>query len=172
MKVESMTNTQRKRLLIKVSHTLKRRDKTMTDVNQEKNVEVTRDDKGFIVETDTLTFTTPKNTTMEGATPGEEKELSFTYRQVDSDELANAILEEKKWSIQELVNRKLSADARSARYQSELVKHKPITVNVSVDDIKTRMARDFQRIYASMGKNLSDEAALKMVEAQLSENNG
>jgi hypothetical protein len=167
-----MTNLQRKKLLIKVSHTLKKRDKQMTDVNQEQGAEVVRDDNGFIVENDTLTFTTPKNTTKEGATPGEEVELGFSYRQVDSDELATRILEEKKWSLQDLVNRKLSADARSARYQSEMIKHKPITVNVSVSDIKTRMARDFQRVYASMGKNLTDEAAMKMVEDTLKENNG
>lgn len=164
----------RQRIINKAKRNLRMRDKLMTDVNVEETAQVERDSEGFIVETDTLTFTVPKNTTKDGATAGDESELSFSYKQVDTDELATKILEAKKWSVVDLVNRKLKADARSNRYQAEMLHHKPVTlnVNVSVAQVKERMAKDFQRLYASLGKQLSMEKALEMVEQQLSENNG
>ena len=170
-----MTKAMRDSIVRKAKRTIRLRNAgvyKMTDVNVEETAQVERDNDGFIVETDTLTFTVPKNTTKDGATAGDESELSFSYKQVDTDELAAKILEAKKWSVVDLVNRKLKADARSARYQSEMIQHKPITVNVSVGDITERMAKDFQRLYASLGKQLSMENALLMVETQLAENNG
>ena len=98
----------------------------MTDVNQEEGVEAVRDEKGYWVGEDKLTFTVPKNTQLEGATPGDESEHSFNYTIVETPEQAQAIMSEKEWDIVELVNRKLKADARAAVYQRELNKHKPI----------------------------------------------
>lgn len=120
----------------------------MTDVNQEEGAkpEVTRDEQGFIVRNDTLTFTVPKDTVKEGASAGAEIEKPFTYREVDSDELATKIITEKGWNLQELVNRKLKADARSNAYQAELLQHKPVTTTRTSDEIKESMVRDALRL--------------------------
>lgn len=129
----------------------------MTDVNQEDGakVEVTRDADGYIVGNDTLTFTVPKDTVKEGATAGAEIEKPFTFRQVDSEELATKIITEKKWDLQELVNRKLKADARSNAYQAELLQHKPITTTRTPEEIAETMVRDAIR----MGFSESDARA-------------
>lgn len=123
----------------------------MTDVNVEEGaqvdaVEVKRDEQGFIVREDSLTFTTPKDTVKEGAVAGAEIEKSFTYREVDSQELADKIITEKKWDLLELVNRKLKSDARSNAYQAELLQHKPVTTTRSPEEIRESMVRDAIRL--------------------------
>lgn len=125
----------------------------MTDVNQEEGAspEVTRDADGFIVGNDTLTFTVPQDTVKEGAVAGAEIEKPFTFRIVDSDELAQKIVAEKKWDLQELVNRKLKADARSNAYQAELLQHKPVTTTRTPDEIRESMVRDALRL--GLGEN-------------------
>jgi hypothetical protein len=135
----------------------------MTDVNQEDGVqaEVTRDADGFIVGNDTLTFTVPKDTVKEGAVAGAEIEKPFSYRQVDSDDLAQRIITEKKWDLQELVNRKLKADARSTAYQSELLQHKPVTTTRTPDEIKESMVRDALRL------GMSESDARNYVDSML-----
>lgn len=129
----------------------------MTDVNQEEGAvaEVVRDDDGFIVKTDTLTFTVPKDTVKDSAKAGDEIEKSFSFREADSDELANKVIADKKWSLQELVNRKLKADARSNAYQAELLQHKPITTTRTPEEIAETMVRDAIR----MGFSESDARA-------------
>ena len=127
----------------------------MTDVNQEEGATVTRDADGFILGNDTLTFTVPKDTVKDGAVAGTEIEKPFNFRQVDSDDLANKIITEKKWDLQELVNRKLKADARSNAYQAELLQHKPITTTRTPEEIAETMVRDAIR----MGFSESDARA-------------
>jgi len=127
----------------------------MTDVNQEEGAVVERDADGYIVGNDTLTFTVPKDTVKEGAVAGAEIEKAFSFRQVDSDDLANKIITEKKWDLQELVNRKLKADARSNAYQAELLQHKPITTTRTPEEIAETMVRDAIR----MGFSESDARA-------------
>jgi Glu-tRNA(Gln) amidotransferase subunit E-like FAD-binding protein len=138
----------------------------MTDVNVEENAEPTRDADGFIVDTDVLSFTVPKETVKEGATPGAKYDKSFTYRVCDSDELAHKIMEEKDWSVQDLVNRKLKADARSNAYQSESIAHQPVKSTVPLSEIKERLVRDFMR------SGLSESVARAQVESVLAANNG
>jgi hypothetical protein len=133
----------------------------MTDVNQE-NSTVERNEEGYIVGKDVLTFTVPKDTVKEGATAGAEIEKPFTFLQVDSDEQANEIIASKKWNLQELVNRKLKADARSSAYQAELLQHKPVTTTATPDEIKERMVRDAIRM------GLAESDARAYVDSMLS----
>lgn len=139
----------------------------MTDVNVEDKVEVTRDADGYLVEQDTLTFTTPKDTAKEGATPGEELNIPFSYRQVDSEELAQKYFEEKGLSLLELVNRKLKGDARSNVYSTEANRHKVPTLNVPLEDVVDRMTKDLQRAL-----KIPYDAARKMIEDTMAQNNG
>lgn len=118
----------------------------MTDVNQEEGAKVERDSDGLIVRSETLTFTVPKDTVKEGAVAGTEVEKPFNFREADSDELANKVIADKKWSLQELVNRKLKADARSNAYQAELLQHKPITTTRTPEEIAETMVRDAIRM--------------------------
>lgn len=171
IKTEVMNSTIRKQILARAKRNLRKRDKLMTDVNVEENAEVTRDDKGYIVETDTLTFTTPEDSVKEDAKPGAKYDKPFTYRVVEDEEQAKALIAEKgeKWSLVELVNRKLKADARSNAYQTEVLTHKPLSSTVSVDEIKERLVKDFMR--AGEGR-ITESMARAQVDAFLSQSNG
>ena len=143
----------------------------MTDVNVEEGatLEVTRDAQGYIVDSDSLTFTVPADTVKEDAKPGSKYEKPFSYRVVETEEQATAIMEEKGLNLVDLINRKLKADARSNAYQSEVLAHKPLSSSVSVDEIKERLVRDFMR--AGQGA-ITEAMARAQVESILSQKNG
>jgi hypothetical protein len=75
---------------------------------------------------------------------GEKVEKTFEYQECTSDAEAQKILEEKKWSLLEMVNDTLKANARSSAYQAALLPYRPS--EVSPEDIKERMIRDFIRL--------------------------
>jgi len=164
-----MTEQVRKQILARAARNVRRRDKIMTDVNVEEGVTAERDSAGYLVGKDSLTFTTPKDSTLDGAVAGNQSEHEFTYTIVENDEQANKVLTDKEWNLVELVNRKLKADARAAVYQRELNRHKPITLNVPVEDVKERMAKDFMRIFASMNAPITFEQAMVKVEETLTQ---
>lgn len=115
----------------------------MTDVNQEEGVEAVRDSEGYLVEKDTLTFTTPDNSVFEGAKAGEQTEHEFEYRVVENDDQANAIIKSEGWNLIDLVNRKLKADKRAATYQRELNKHKPVTTTKTPEQLREQLVKTF-----------------------------
>lgn len=86
-------------------------------------------------------------------------EKTFEYKQCDTLEEANQIITDKKWNIVELVNDNLKTNARSSAYQSATLVYRPS--EVSPEDIKERMVRDFIRL------GVSEETARAQVEALL-----
>jgi hypothetical protein len=167
-----MNSQTRKSILAKVKRTLSYRDKVdriMTDVNVDDNVdvlEVTRDKDGYILDTDTLKFTVPQDTIKEDAVPGSKYDKQFTFRVVETEEQAQAIMKEKDLSLVDLINRKLKGDARSNAYQAETIAHTPVKLNVPASEVKERMIRDFMRL------GLQESVARAQVESILAANNG
>lgn len=91
---------------------------------------------------------------------GEKVEKSFEYSVCDNETEAQATITEKKWSVVGMVNDILKANARSNAYQAALLPYRPS--EVSQDDIKERMIRDYIRL------GVSEDTARKQVEALLS----
>lgn len=90
---------------------------------------------------------------------GEKIEKTFDYSQVDTDAEAQQVIAEKKWNIVGMVNDVLKANARSNAYQAALLPYRPS--EVSPEDIKERMVRDYIRL------GVSEDTARKQVEAML-----
>jgi hypothetical protein len=90
---------------------------------------------------------------------GEKVEKTFDYDVVDNDTEANAVIADKKWSIVGMVNDNLKANARSNSYQAALLPYRPS--EVSAEDIKERMIRDYIRL------GIPEDTARKQVEALL-----
>jgi hypothetical protein len=94
---------------------------------------------------------------------GEKLEKSFEYQVCDNDTEANTVISDKKWSVVGMVNDILKANARSNAYQAALLPYRPS--EVSQDDIKERMIRDYIRL------GVSEDAARKQVESMLAATN-
>lgn len=94
------------------------------------------------------------------AEAGKKIEKAFDYPETESDHEANQVIADKKWSIRDLVNEALKANARSNSYQSALLPYRPS--EVSADDIRERMIRDYIRL------GISEDVARKQVESLLS----
>ena len=90
---------------------------------------------------------------------GEKIEKTFDYPQVSSEAEALSVITEKKWNIVNMVNDNLKANARSNAYQAALLPYRPS--EVSPEDIKERMVRDYIRL------GVSEETARKQVDALL-----
>lgn len=90
---------------------------------------------------------------------GQKVEKTFDYQLCESEEEATAVIADKKWSIVGMVNDVLKANARSNAYQSALLPYRPS--EVSAEDIKERMIRDYIRL------GISEDVARKQVEAIL-----
>jgi hypothetical protein len=90
---------------------------------------------------------------------GKKVEKSFEYQLCDNQTEAEAIIVDKKWSVVGMVNDTLKANARSNAYQAALLPYRPS--EVSQDDIKERMIRDYIRL------GVSEDTARKQVEALL-----
>lgn len=78
------------------------------------------------------------------ADAGKKIEKSFEYQECNTVEEAEAVIAEKKWSVVAMVNDNLKANARSNAYQSATIVYRPS--EVSPEDIKERMVRDFIRL--------------------------
>lgn len=94
---------------------------------------------------------------------GEKLEKSFEYQVCDNETEATSVITDKKWSIVGMVNDTLKANARSNAYQAALLPYKPS--EVSPEDIKERMVRDYIRL------GVSEDAARKQVESLLAASN-
>ena len=90
---------------------------------------------------------------------GEKVEKSFDYNVVDNDTEATTTIADKKWSVVGMVNDILKANARSNAYQAALLPYRPS--DVSQDDIKERMIRDYIRL------GIAEDTARKQVESLL-----
>ncbi len=90
---------------------------------------------------------------------GEKLEKSFEYQVCNSEQEAQEVLTSKKWSLVGMVNDTLKANARSNAYQAALLPYRPS--EVSQDDIKERMIRDYIRL------GVSEDIARKTVEGLL-----
>lgn len=90
---------------------------------------------------------------------GEKIEKTFDYSQVNTEAEATSVVTEKKWSVVGMVNDVLKANARSNAYQAALLPYRPS--EVSAEDIKERMIRDYIRL------GIPEDTARKQVEALL-----
>ena len=106
-----------------------------------------------------FTFSVPEG----HAQAGEKLEKSFEYTVCDNDAEAMTVIADKKWSIVGMTNDILKANARSNAYQAALLPYRPS--EVSQDDIKERMIRDYIRL------GVSEDTARKQVEALLAASN-
>lgn len=93
------------------------------------------------------------------AQAGEKIEKAFDYKQVENESEAQAVIAEKKWSVVNMVNDVLKANARSNAYQAALLPYRPS--EVTPEEIKERMVRDYIRL------GIPEETARKQVEALL-----
>lgn len=94
------------------------------------------------------------------AKAGEKIEKTFDYSLCDTEVEAQTVIADKKWSIVGMVNDNLKANARSNAYQAALLPYRPS--EVSAEDIKERMVRDYIRL------GVPEDTARKQVEALLS----
>lgn len=90
-----------------------------------------------------FTFKVPEDSPVESER-GKKVEKAFEYRETESEAEAQAVMTEKKWSLKDMVDEALKANARSNAYQSALLPHKPS--EVPQEDIKERMIRDYIRL--------------------------
>lgn len=93
------------------------------------------------------------------AQAGEKVEKSFEYQVCDNETEATTVVTEKKWPVVGMVNDILKANARSNAYQAALLPYRPS--EVSAEDIKERMIRDYIRL------GIPEDTARKQVESLL-----
>lgn len=102
-----------------------------------------------------FTFAVPEG----HAQAGEKMEKTFDYQVCNSTDEASSVIAEKKWNVVSMVNDVLKANARSNAYQAALLPYRPS--EVSAEDIKERMIRDYIRL------GIPEDTARKQVEALL-----
>lgn len=90
---------------------------------------------------------------------GKKVEKPFTYQETESEAEAQQVMTDKKWSLKDMVDEALKANARSNGYQSALLPHKPS--EIPQENIVERMVRDYIRL------GISEDVARKQVEAML-----
>jgi hypothetical protein len=90
---------------------------------------------------------------------GEKVEKTFDYKVCSDTDEAMSVIADKKWSIVNLVNDQLKANARSTAYQAALLPYRPS--EVSPEEIKERMVRDYIRL------GIPEDTARKQVESLL-----
>lgn len=108
------------------------------------------------------TMTVPEDSTHQDA--GKKLSKEFDYRECETVDEAEKIASEKGWSLLTFVNDALKQNSKAASYQNALAVYKPS--EVSTDEIKARMVRDFIRL------GLSEDVAKAQVESILTANNG
>lgn len=90
---------------------------------------------------------------------GEKIEKSFDFQLCDNETEAQVVVTDKKWSLVGMVNDILKANARSNAYQAALLPYRPS--EVSAEDIKERMIRDYIRL------GIPEDTARRQVDALL-----
>lgn len=95
---------------------------------------------------------------------GQKIEKPFEYKATESDAEAESVIAEKKWSLMDIINDLLKANARSNAYQAALLPYRPS--EVPAEDIKERMIRDYIRL------GIPEDTARKQVEALLNMQQG
>lgn len=75
---------------------------------------------------------------------GEKLEKPFEYQVCETEAEAQSVIADKKWNVTAMVNDQLKSNARSNAYQAALLPYRPS--EVSAEDIKERMVRDFIRL--------------------------
>ena len=75
---------------------------------------------------------------------GTQVEKPFEYDKCSNESEALAVIADKKWSVVNMVNDTLKANARSNAYQAALLPYRPS--EVSEEDIVERMVRDYIRL--------------------------
>jgi hypothetical protein len=93
------------------------------------------------------------------AQASEKVEKTFEYQVCDNDTESQTVITDKKWSVVGMVNDILKANARSNAYQAALLPYRPS--EVSAEDIKERMIRDYIRL------GIPEDTARKQVESLL-----
>lgn len=78
------------------------------------------------------------------AQAGEKIEKAFEYPVCETEAEAQNVITEKKWSVLNMVNDTLKANARSNAYQAALLPYRPS--EVSPEEIQERMVRDYIRL--------------------------
>lgn len=105
-----------------------------------------------------FTFKVPENSPVESER-GKKIEKAFEYPETESEAEAQSVMTERKWSLKDMIDETLKANARSNAYQSALLPHKPS--EVPQEDIKERMIRDYIRL------GVPEDIARKQVDAVL-----
>ena len=95
---------------------------------------------------------------------GKKIEKAFEYQVCETQDEAQKILTDKNLSLVDIVNDKLKANARSNSYQAALLPYRPS--EVSPEDIKERMVRDFIRL------GIAEDVARNQVESLLAAQTG
>lgn len=90
---------------------------------------------------------------------GTKIEKAFEYSETESETEAQSVIADKKWTLKEMVDDTLKANARSNAYQAALLPYRPS--EVPAEDIVERMVRDYIRL------GVPEEAARKQVQAML-----
>lgn len=90
---------------------------------------------------------------------GQKIEKSFDYGEVNTQAEAESVIADKKWSVVDMVNETLKANARANAYQTATAAYRPSTV--SDEDIQERMVRDYIRL------GFSEDVARKTIEGLL-----
>lgn len=90
---------------------------------------------------------------------GKKIEQSFDYQEMENETEAEELATKKGWTLLSFVNEALKANARSSAYQNALAVYKPS--EVSAEDIKARMVRDFIRL------GMTEEQAKNLVESSV-----
>jgi len=109
-----------------------------------------------------LSFKVPEDSNH--AQAGQKIEKDFDYQECETAEEATKIAESKGWTLLGFVNDSLKQNARANTYQNALAVYRPS--EVSPDEIKARMVRDFIRL------GLSEDVAKAQVDSILAANNG
>lgn len=109
-----------------------------------------------------FSFKVPDDAVVKGSTgshpdAGKKIEQSFDYQECENETDAQEVCETKGWTLLSFTNEALKANARSSAYQNALAVYKPS--EVSAEDIKARMVRDFIRL------GMTEEAAKNLVES-------
>jgi len=109
-----------------------------------------------------LSFKVPEDSTHADA--GKKIVKTFEYQECESIAEAEEVATKKAWTLLEFVNDALKQNSRANTYQNALAVYRPS--EVSPDEIKARMVRDFIRL------GLSEDVAKAQVDSILAANNG
>ena len=113
---------------------------TMTDDNGE-SVEVEQTEP-IVTLSDTFSFTVPKDSDHPDA--GKKIERSFDYQRVKDDDAALSVIADKGWTLTNMVNKLLKANARSSGYQTAALIYNPEKTKTA-EEVFESMVRDLIR---------------------------